>query len=120
MDHWLWCVRAYRSRALAKQACLAGHVSIEGRKAKPATAITVGKTLTLTTPQGQKTLNVLALPPTRVSASDSAAFAKDLTPESASPTTRGSRWEGIRRERGLGRPTKKDRRAIERWQSGTP
>jgi ribosome-associated heat shock protein Hsp15 len=120
VDYWLWCVRAYKTRTLAKQACLAGHVSVDSKKAKPATGISVGATITLTTPRGQKTLHVLALPPTRVSAADSGAFAQDLTPPEPVQGKGNFLVTGVSRERGLGRPTKKDRRAIERWEGGAP
>ena len=120
VDYWLWCIRAYRTRSLAKQACLAGHVSIGAKKARPATAVTVGAVLTLTTGRGQKIVEVLAIPPTRVSAAQAGAFAHDITPPEPPRATTNPRLAGIRREQGLGRPTKKDRRAIERFRGQLP
>jgi len=79
----------------------------------------IGHTFTLTTPRGVKTCEVLALPATRVSAADSGAFALDLTPPEAPRGTENFRPPAVSRDRGLGRPTKKDRRAIERWQGGS-
>jgi len=122
VDFWLWCVRAYRTRQHAKQACLSGHVRIEGKKAKPAATIRVGHTVTVTTPAGKRTLEVLAAPGSRVSAADVPAFVNDLTPPSpqSSPGQSGASRvpSGVWRERGLGRPTKKDRRSIDQWRQG--
>ncbi len=115
VDVWLWCVRVHKTRQQAKQACLSGHVTVGSTKAKPATTVTAGSIVHITTPRGKKTFEVLATPGSRVSASDVAAFARDVTPpgELTTPLSGGS--AGVRRERGLGRPTKKDRRAIDKW-----
>ena len=118
VDVWLWCVRVHKTRQQAKQACLSGHVTVGGHKAKPATTLSVGSVVQVVTPRGKKTLEVLATPGSRVSASHVAAFARDVTPpgDIISPLSRKS--AGVSRERGLGRPTKKDRRAIDKWLGG--
>lgn len=117
LDYWLWCVRVFKTRAVAKEACLAGHVAIDSRRAKPASTVSVGQRVTVRTPVGVRVLEVLALPPTRVSAADVTAFLVDHTPPTP-PRQSPQYTPGVTRERGLGRPTKKDRRAIESWRAG--
>lgn len=94
---------------------MSGHVTVSSTKAKPATAVTVGSVVEVTTPRGKRTFDVLATPGSRVSASDVAAFARDITPPGDLITPGSHKDPGVRRERGLGRPTKKDRRAIDKW-----
>lgn len=118
VDVWLWCVRAHKTRQQAKQACLSGHVTVGGSKAKPATVVTVGSVVQVVTPRGKKTFEVLATPGSRVSASDVAAFARDITPAGDIITAQSKKSAGVSRERGLGRPTKKDRRAIDKLLGG--
>jgi ribosome-associated heat shock protein Hsp15 len=117
VDIWLWCVRLHKTRQLAKKACLSGHVTIDGRRAKPASVVHPGDTVTVTTPRGKKIVEVLALPATRVSAATVGAFALDHTPPPPPATSSSGPVSPVWRERGLGRPTKKDRRAIEKWRS---
>jgi ribosome-associated heat shock protein Hsp15 len=118
VDVWLWCVRVHKTRQLAKQACLSGHVTVNGAKAKPATVVTTGSVVQVVTRLGKKTFSVLATPGSRVSASDVAAFARDVTPPGDIVTPLSRKSAGVSRERGLGRPTKKDRRAIDKWRGG--
>ena len=118
VDVWLWCVRVHKTRQQAKQACLSGHVTVGGSKAKPATSVTVGSVVQVVTRLGKKTFEVLATPGSRVSASDVAAFARDITPPGDIVTPASKMTTGVSRERGLGRPTKKDRRAIDKWLGG--
>jgi len=115
VDVWLWCVRVHKTRQQAKQACLSGHVTVGGSKAKPATMVAEGSVVHIVTAHGKKTLEVLATPGSRVSASDVAAFVRDITPSSDLITPASKRSAGVSRDRGLGRPTKKDRRAIDKW-----
>lgn len=118
VDVWLWCVRVHKTRQQAKQACLSGHVTVGGAKAKPATVVTVGSVVQVVTHLGKKTFEVLATPGSRVTASDVAAFALDVTPPGDIVTPVSKKSAGVSRERGLGRPTKKDRRAIDKWLGG--
>jgi ribosome-associated heat shock protein Hsp15 len=118
VDVWLWSVRVHKTRQQAKQACLSGHVVVGGSKAKPATSVRVGHVIQVTTALGKKTLEVLAIPGSRVSAADVAAFALDITPAGDLLTPVARKSAGVSRERGLGRPTKKDRRAIDKWLGG--
>jgi ribosome-associated heat shock protein Hsp15 len=118
VDVWLWCVRIHKTRQLAKQACLSGHVTVGGAKAKPATVVSVGSVVHVVTRVGKKTFEVLATPGSRVQASDVAAFARDIAPPGDIITPVSRKSAGVSRERGLGRPTKKDRRAIDKWQGG--
>jgi ribosome-associated heat shock protein Hsp15 len=118
VDVWLWRVRIHKTRQQAKKACLSGHVTVGGLRAKPATIVTAGSVVQVVTRLGKKTVDVLAIPGSRVSASDVVAFARDMTPPGDTVTPEARKSAGVKRERGLGRPTKKDRRAIDKWLSG--
>jgi ribosome-associated heat shock protein Hsp15 len=118
VDVWLWCVRVHKTRQQAKQACLSGHVTVGGAKAKPATIVTAGSVVQVVTRLGKKTFEVLATPGSKVSGLDVAAFALDITPPGDIITPASKKSAGVNRERGLGRPTKKDRRAIDKWLGG--
>lgn len=114
MDKWLWAVRLYRSRSLATEACLAGHVRIRGQKIKPSREVHLGEIITAQTGRICRTIKVLGLLDQRVGAKMVPGFLEDLTPP--------EEYERARQEtspplvqfpKGLGRPTKKQRRQLE-------
>jgi ribosome-associated heat shock protein Hsp15 len=103
----------FKTRALATDACRAGSVTINGLTAKPARDVHTGEVVSVRQGLVTRTLRVVGLPRSRVGAKLVAEFCTDLTP----PTE----WEKLKehrvqqllaRERGGGRPTKKDRRAF--------
>ena len=114
LDQWLWAVRVYRSRTAATDAIKGGLVKINGERSKPAHEPRSGELITARVGIMTRTVRFLAAPKSRVAAKLLAEFAEDLTP----PEERNKRPEpnllppGIR-PKGAGRPTKKDRRAIE-------
>lgn len=111
VDAWLWAVRIYKTRTLATAACRAGHVRINGDRAKPAHAVRVGDELRVRTPARERILIVREPISKRVGAVAAAAAVDDRTP--APPPREEHAHAGVR-DRGTGRPTKRDRRAIER------
>ena len=114
-DKWLWAVRLFKTRSLATDACRAGSVSIQGRPAKPARGIRVGEILSVRIGLVERTVMVRALPRGRVGASQVADFCEDRTPPSEFEKAREQRVQHfLARARGSGRPTKRDRRALER------
>lgn len=106
-DQWLWAARCYKTRAIAKEACDAGHVKVNAAHAAPAKAVKVGDTVEAVTPAGRRILHVRALEIRRGSAEKAAALFEDLTPP-APPS------QDAERPRGEGRPSKRDARLLRR------
>jgi ribosome-associated heat shock protein Hsp15 len=117
IDKWLWCVRAYRTRSKSAAACKAAHVHLNGQVIKPATPIRAGDLVVLEYPRLQRTLKVVALLPRRVGAPIAIQHYEDLTPESEYDQFKKKTLAQsiVERDRGSGRPTKKQRRELEKW-----
>ena len=113
-DQWLWNIRLYRSRSLAQEAIKDGRVLVDGVAIKPAREARAGEMVSARTGDITRVYQVLGFPP-RVSAPEVAAFARDLTPPKAREEARQKVLEPGFRPRGAGRPTKRERRQIERW-----
>jgi ribosome-associated heat shock protein Hsp15 len=110
-DVWTWAVRMYPSRSAASTACKAGHVKIDGASAKPASPVKVGDKVRVLTKGGERILVVTKLIEKRTSAPLAAECYDDLTPP---PPPKEERVVVAVRERGAGRPTKRERRETER------
>ena len=110
-DVWTWAVRVYPTRSVASTACKAGHVKVNGANAKPAHPVRPGDVVRARTPSGERILVVTALLSRRVSAAAAAEHYEDRTPP---PPPKEDRPAPVLRERGAGRPTKRDRRQVER------
>jgi ribosome-associated heat shock protein Hsp15 len=108
-DQWLWAVRLFKSRSLATSACRAGHVKLNGRTVKPAAAVRVGDRLEARTEGGRRIVEVVRLIDKRVGAPVAVTCFVDHTPPSEAHEA-----AFVRRDRGTGRPTKRDRRRIDR------
>jgi ribosome-associated heat shock protein Hsp15 len=115
IDKWLWAARCFKSRTLAAGACAGGKVDVNGQAAKPSRLVRPGDLLEITLPRARRIIRVLALSERRGSAAEAARLYQDLTPPSpravrlAPPTYRPA---------GSGRPTKRDRRLIDRLARG--
>ncbi len=115
LDKWLWSVRVFKTRPLATAACRAGHVKIGDLEAKPGRDVHVGEVVTVRLGLVTRTLRVVALPRARVGAKQVPEFMADLTPAAEYERAKQAGIEHmLARERGLGRPTKKDRRDMGR------
>lgn len=114
-DQWLWNIRLYRSRSLAQEAIKDGRVLVDGLVIKPAREARAGEMVSAKTGDITRVYRVLGFPPRRVSAPEVATFAEDLTPPEAREEVRQKVLEPGFRPRGAGRPTKRERRQIERW-----
>jgi ribosome-associated heat shock protein Hsp15 len=112
VDRWLWAVRTFKTRSAASDACSGGHVSVNGRPAKPATKVRVGDEVSALAPGGLRVLEVVRLLEKRVGASIAADAVIDRSPPAPSADREAP---PMVRERGAGRPTKRDRRAIDRF-----
>ncbi|MBF4993464.1 RNA-binding S4 domain-containing protein [Arthrobacter gandavensis] len=110
IDAWLWAIRAYKTRSAATAACRAGHVKLNGNAAKAAAPVQAGDTIRVRQPGFDRILEVRGLIAKRVGAEAASHFFTDHTPERPAVPALGI----PQRDRGTGRPTKKDRRELER------
>ena len=119
IDKWLWSVRAYKTRTKASGACDDGLVLVNDVAAKPATRVAVGDVVTAK--RGDRTLVyvVTELIEKRVSAARAAECFEDRSPPPV-PRDRPGQAVFARRDPGAGRPTKRDRREIERLRGRDP
>jgi len=115
LDKWLWSVRVFKTRPLATAACRAGHVMINELEAKPGRDVHVGETITVRVGVITRTLKVTGLPRSRLAAKQLPEYLTDLTPAAEYERAKQAGIEHmLARERGQGRPTKKDRRDMGR------
>ncbi len=111
VDAWAWAVRMYKSRSQATAAVKAGHVRVDGERAKPSTAVGPGSTVEIRGLDRLRVLEVRQLLVKRVSAPLAQAAYIDHSPPP--PAREKAGVFGIR-DRGAGRPTKKERRQLDR------
>lgn len=111
VDKWLWAVRAFRTRTAATDACAAGRVTVDGEVAKPATRVAVGQEVRVRRTDRVLVYGVREVIAKRVGAARAADCVEDRSP----PAPVVERVEAaVWRERGAGRPTKRDRRETDR------
>ncbi len=116
IDKYLWAVRLYKTRSLATDACRAGQVKLNGLPVKPSHEVAQGEIYELNIEQMHRTVQVKALLGNRVGAKLVADYLTDLTPEEEYERIRMARQYSFeKRDRGAGRPTKRDRREIEEF-----
>ncbi len=118
LDKYLWAVRLYKTRSMAADACQAGRVklTVEDRELKPAHEVKVGERYSVNIDQLHKEIEVLAIPPNRVGAPLVQGFMIDRTPQEEYERIRMARQYAFeKRDRGVGRPTKRERREIEEF-----
>ena len=114
LDKWLWAVRIFKSRSLASDACRAGSVAVNELPAKPAREVHPGETVTVKQGLVLRTLRVIEVPRSRVGAKLVPNFCTDLTPkEELEKRRERSIQQMLERDKGSGRPTKRDRRLLD-------
>ena len=114
IDKWLWEVRLFKSRSLATDACKAGKVKMEGSNVKASKEIKEGDVITVSLNPLFKTVRVKKFPKSRVNAKLVTDFMEDLTPQAEYDRVKMINETNIEyRDRGIGRPTKKQRRVID-------
>lgn len=115
LDKWLWQARFFKSRSLAAAQCRAKKVRINGQHVKKAsTPVSAGDVLTFPKAGDVRVIEIVALGERRGPAPEAALLYKDLTPPKESASTDAEKPANPSRERGTGRPTKTDRRALDR------
>jgi ribosome-associated heat shock protein Hsp15 len=120
IDKWLWAVRVYKTRSIATDACNSGKVKIGGNSIKPARMIQIGDIITVQKKLIKHKYEVLGLIGKRVSAKIASENVADRTPKKELIKLKAARSHIIaHRERGQGRPTKKERRLIDKtkWEN---
>ncbi|AZJ35765.1 RNA-binding S4 domain-containing protein [Tenacibaculum singaporense] len=114
IDKYLWCIRLFKTRSIATDACKKGHVKINGINLKPSKEIFGNEEITIRKNQINYQIKVLDIPPNRVGAKLVDLYRKDLTPKEEFEKTELLKYtKDYYRKKGTGRPTKKDRRDID-------
>ncbi|HEV2768474.1 MAG TPA: RNA-binding S4 domain-containing protein [Acidimicrobiales bacterium] len=111
VDRWLWAVRLYKTRSSATDACRGGHVRINDDLARPATRVRPGDVVHASVHGRPRVLEVVRIVESRVGAPVAATCLIDHSPP-APPREHSS--PVLAREPGSGRPTKRDRRQLDR------
>ena len=111
MDSWIWSVRLAATRSAASAACRAGHVRVNGVRVKPAHAVRPGDEVRLRGGERERVVVVQQVITKRVSASAAAGCYIDNSP---APPPREEAVPAAARDRGAGRPTKRERRSIDK------
>jgi ribosome-associated heat shock protein Hsp15 len=115
LDRWLWHARVVKTRDLAKSLIEGGHVRVDReRETRAGHAVKRGETLTITLPGRIRVLKILGFVERRGSAEVASRLYEDLSPPPPPREPRPETVEVATRETGAGRPTKRDRRAIDR------
>ena len=116
VDKFLWCVRYYKTRSLATQACRNGKVKIGGDSVKPSREVYPLDKIVVRKNQIDYQIEVLDIPPSRIGAKLTALYINDITPKEAFEKLELLKYsKDYYRKKGTGRPTKKDRRDIDDW-----
>jgi ribosome-associated heat shock protein Hsp15 len=116
LDTWLWVARLAKTRSVANEAVTGGRVQVDGQRAKPSRSVRPGDRIEITTGPAPRTVVVRGIAPRRGPASE-AQLLYEETPESVAARERASadrRLGAPQPERGGGRPTKRDRRRLDR------
>jgi len=114
VDRWLWAVRLYKTRSEATAACRGSHVRVNGSPAKPATPVRVGDRVEARAHGRQRVLEVVQVLDKRVGAVAAAGSIVDHSPPPPAPDTEAPSFV---RDAAAGRPTKRDRRKLDRLRS---
>ncbi|MFM1879688.1 MAG: hypothetical protein RLZZ241_2554 [Bacteroidota bacterium] len=114
IDKYLWCTRYFKTRNQATEACRKGAVRIGDTQCKPSREVLPADQITLRINQFDFKLKVISIPDSRVGAKWVGLYREDLTPPEALEAQRLTRAsQDYYREKGTGRPTKKDRRDLD-------
>jgi ribosome-associated heat shock protein Hsp15 len=116
IDKWLWAVRLFKTRSLAADACKSGKVIIQNVQVKPSRNVKVGDVIHIKRSPILFSFKVLALAENRMNAKLVAGFMENVTAPDQLELIELAKLAGHSgRDRGTGRPTKKDRREIEEF-----
>ncbi|CAL2075179.1 RNA-binding S4 domain-containing protein [Tenacibaculum sp. 190524A02b] len=116
IDKYLWCIRLFKTRSIATNACKKGQVKIDGNNLKPSKEVYGNEVIIVRKNQINYKIKVLDLPESRVGAKLVDLYRKDITPKEEFEKTELLKFaKDYYRKKGTGRPTKKDRRDIDEY-----
>ena len=119
IDKYLWAIRAFKTRSVSTEACKAGRIKLNGQNLKASQVVKIGEIYTVQKGSDKKIIQVVALLDRRVDAKTAVNFYEDLTPVEDTPAYKSMfQSPTLSRDRGAGRPTKRDRREIDDLQEG--
>lgn len=114
IDKYLWCIRVFKTRNMASEACKKGHIKINEANCKPSKEVYGNEKISVRKNQINYKLNVLDIPESRIGAKLVDLYRKDETPKEEFEKTEMLKYsKDYYRKKGTGRPTKKDRRDID-------
>lgn len=114
IDKYLWAIRAFKTRTLASDGCKSGRVKLDGNNIKPSHEVKVGEVYQVSKGIERKVIKVTGLLENRVDAKTAVYFYEDITPVEQTLAFKALfQAPVLKRDRGAGRPTKKDRREID-------
>ena len=118
IDKFLWAVRIYKTRSLAADECRKGRITINSIAVKPSRNIEAGEIIIVKKPPVHYSYKIINVTENRISAKLVSQFIEDITPDEEKLkldlSTKGATFY---RDKGTGRPTKKERRVIDRFQN---
>lgn len=121
IDKYLWCTRYFKTRSLATEACKKGQVKLNGSKVKPSKEVYNSEKITIRKNQINYEIVVRDTPSSRVGAKLVDIYRKDVTPKEAFENQELLKYsKDYYRNKGAGRPTKKDRRDIDNYKEDEP
>ncbi|MEQ6123980.1 RNA-binding S4 domain-containing protein [Pseudotenacibaculum sp. MALMAid0570] len=116
IDKYLWCIRIFKTRNIATEACKKGHVKIDGKNVKPSKEVFGNELIIVRKNQLNYEFEVLDIPQSRVGAKLVDLYRKDKTPKEEFEKLDLLKYsKDYYRKKGTGRPTKKDRRDIDEY-----
>lgn len=119
IDKYLWAIRAFKTRSMATDACKAGRIKFGGQNLKASHLVKLGEVYTVQKGIERKVIKVIGLLERRVDAKTAITFYLDLTPLEETHAYKSTfNAPTLSRDRGAGRPTKRDRREIDDLQEG--
>jgi len=114
IDKYLWAIRVFKTRTMASDACKAGRVKLEGSNVKASHEVKVGEIYNISKGLERKVIKVSGLLENRSDAKTAVMFYDDITPEEQTQAFKSAFHAPVlTRDRGTGRPTKRDRREID-------
>lgn len=116
VDRYLWAIRLCKTRSEATDLCRGGHVEVNGRSAKPATPVSVGDRVEARVHGRPRVVEVTRVIDKRVGA----PIAQECYVDHSPPVPEADRTAILVRDRGAGRPTKRERRQLDRWRGAGP
>ena len=116
VDKWLWAARIFKTRSIAADAIKNGRVTIQGMNVKPSRMVKVGEVISVRKPPVTYSFKILKTIEQRVGAKLLPEIYENVTPADQYELLEMNRISGfINRQRGTGRPTKKERRALDEF-----